>query len=125
MKKVIWVIDDDESILEVIKELLQNENFSVDVFSDSKTIDEKIDDTNYRPALIFLDVHMHRTDGRTVARRLKKQEKTKDIPIVLMTGDIHIEDKAKEAQANGFLKKPFGIEDLIGTINQYTNSKQA
>jgi CheY-like chemotaxis protein len=119
MKKSIWVIDDDAAILEVICIILEQENFECVISKDAHELLKLL--PKKKPALILLDVLMSGIDGREIATTLKSDPNTQDIPIILMTADIHAEDKAKEARADDFIKKPFDIDVLIGKVKKYTH----
>ncbi len=115
--KKIWVVDDDQAILDVIQTALEQKDFNVEVLHDPDLIYDRVK-KNGSPDLMFIDVHMKKHDGRKITKELKKNTTTKNIPVILMTVDIHIEDKAREAQADGYLRKPFGIDTLLGSIQE-------
>lgn len=74
---------------------------------------------DFMPDLIFMDHHMPEMNGREATRLLKSNEATKHIPIVYFSSAEQLEQLAKEAGADGFLAKPFKIEQLVAKINQY------
>jgi cyclic di-GMP phosphodiesterase len=73
-----------------------------------------------RPDVIVLDVRMPRMDGLAFCRRLKDTPDTRDIPVVMLTGDDEIttEAAAYAAGADGFLRKPFRPLELVGLVEQ-------
>lgn len=118
MKKSIWVVDDDQSVLEVIKIFLEEKNFEVVTINDPTTVIDRVSEID-NPDLILIDVHMVGRNGISITKELKENNKTKDVKIVIMTADIHIDEKAQEANADGFIRKPFGIEELLDTVNSF------
>ena len=116
MKKTIWVIDDESSILEVIKVLLEEHNYNVKNFNNPNDV-LNFSDKEPAPSVICLDLYLSGADGRDLAKQLKKNEFTKKIPLLIMTADVHIDEKSKEALADDFLRKPFSIKDFLDKID--------
>lgn len=119
MRKTIWIIDDDPGILEVTEIILQEAGYNVNVINNVIKIKEFLADGT--PDLILLDILMSGFDGREVAKNLRADPQTMDIPIIMMSADTHIEQKAAEAGANTYLRKPFDIEQLEEIVKQYMN----
>lgn len=111
MSKIL-VIDDDLAINELIKvnlELAGHEIFQaydgVQGFALCK---------QEMPALVILDVMMPGVDGFTVAQRIRKNEETKDIPILMLTALSQLNDKVNgfNIGVDDYLVKPFEMEEL-------------
>jgi CheY-like chemotaxis protein len=115
--KKILVIDDDYAILEVIQIILQERGYDIAVAADSEEIQKNF--TIDLPNLILLDIWMSGQDGREIAKMLRNQDRTKHIPIVMISANNDGEKIAKEAGANAFLPKPFEIDDLISIVEKY------
>jgi CheY-like chemotaxis protein len=73
------------------------------------------------PSLILLDIGLAGTDGGTVAKKLKEQTATAKIPIVMLSANNATAAIAKKAGADGFLLKPFDMDDLIKTVKEYSS----
>lgn len=116
--KTIWVIDDDTAILEAVDTILQDEGYSVVTINDPLTVENKIQ-TEQLPDLIYLDILMSRLDGASVAHIFKTTETTKNIPIIMLSANIQVEEIAKESKAAAWLKKPFNISELIRLTKLY------
>lgn len=115
MKKKILVIDDDVDILEALGEMLEMSGYEVETSEkDGVYIDKRIE--VFKPNLIILDVLLSGHDGRHICRRLKSQDKTKTIPIIMISAHPNAEKSALEAGANAFLPKPFEIDSLRDQI---------
>ncbi len=110
--KHIWIIDDDLAILEATEAVLVAEGYTVESINNPQNIDSYFTKTP-SPSLIYLDVLMSGVDGRDVIKLLKHNTVTKDVPVIMLSANMNIESIAHEAHADGFLKKPFDIEDLI------------
>lgn len=113
----ILVADDDPGILEVIKIILEENGFKVIPVSDGHLILKTIKDT--KPDLILLDIWMSGTDGRKIATIIKKQNVTKHIPILIISALSEIEDIAKSVGADGYISKPFDIDEFLSTIKKF------
>ncbi len=120
MSNKIWIVDDDEAILDVIQIVLDQEGLESETIQDAQVIYERL--KTERPQLILLDVLMSGIDGRDVSQHIKKDKKTTDIPIIIMTADIRADDKAKEAMADDFIRKPFDIDELVALVKKHLKS---
>ena len=126
----ILIIDDDPDIVEAMKIVLENKGHAVEVAysgEDGLRVTKEVN-----PDLIILDIMMETADkGFDVARILKKDEKYKSIPILMLTA---IEDKKglsfkKEAghedwlPVDGYVEKPLKPEELIAKVGSILNKK--
>lgn len=116
MNKRILVIDDDETILDVVKIVLQEAGFSVTTAVNSKAI-VRITSQN-KPDLILLDVLLSGEDGTEVCKVLKADKKTQGIPVIMLSAHSNASKVSKACGADGFLAKPFDIDDLIKNVKQ-------
>lgn len=111
MSKIL-VIDDDTAINELIKVNLELAGHEVMQAYDG-TIGFALCKQEM-PALVVLDVMMPEVDGFTVAQRIRKNENTKEIPILMLTALSQINDKVKgfNIGVDDYLVKPFEMEEL-------------
>lgn len=117
-RKKILVIDDNSGILFVMKKALELKGYEVHL-SDTFTGAEAIN--NISPDLIYLDISLVGQDGREVAKKLKGDKRTKNIPIVILTAYPNADELAKEAGANDYLSKPFELENLWRMSAKYAS----
>ena len=111
------IVDDDTSILLELNTLLKAE-YSVHVVKDGVSALEIA--AEYVPDLILLDVLMPEMDGYEVLRRLKGIDKTKEIPVIFITG-VMAEDSGVDWSAIGavdYINKPFDGLDLKRRIER-------
>ena len=76
-----------------------------------------------RPNLILMDIMMPDVDGYSSCSAIKSDPKTKDIPVVMLTGIEH-ELNVKlslEMGADGYITKPFSLEQLLETVHKFIN----
>ncbi len=111
MNKIL-VIDDDSSINELIKINLELQGYKV--FSALEGTTGFALAKQELPDLVILDVMMPEIDGFTVAKRIRENETTKDIPILMLTALSQLNDKVKgfDIGVDDYLVKPFEIDEL-------------
>jgi two-component system, chemotaxis family, response regulator PixG len=115
----IVCIDDSESMLSVISSYLGSQDFEVTLIQDSMRALMKIN--SIRPDLILLDIGMPNVDGYQLCSLIRKSSILKDIPIVMVTGNKGLIDRARAriAGATDYLVKPFVQADLLRMIMRH------
>ena len=115
MRKTILVVDDDEGILNSIKAILELEGYKVITQNqNSKNLHEIICASS--PQLILLDVLIADHDGRIICKKLKTDKMIANIPIILVSAHIQTADDYADYGADGFVAKPFDVDELLYTI---------
>ncbi len=111
MSKIL-VVDDDEAINELVK--INLELLGYEVITAKDGIQGFTLAKQELPDLIVLDVMMPDVDGYTVAKRIRENESTKPIPILMLTAMGQLEDKVKgfDIGVDDYLVKPFEMEEL-------------
>ncbi|MFE4105253.1 response regulator [Almyronema epifaneia] len=114
-KSHILAVDDSPDSLFLIQAILEDENYNLTLAEDGQTALEKIEQSP--PDLVLLDVMLPRMNGYEVLQHIRNNPDLPFMPILLMTAHEEI-DVAREAtaRANGFLRKPFSIEDFLRQI---------
>lgn len=118
MKKNILVVDDSESIREIVSHTLKNNGFNVLSGNDGKDALKHFTGTNIH--LVVTDLHMPVMNGIELIKEIRKMKKYEHIPILFLTTETQnkLKKEAKYAGATGWLIKPFDPEKLIKTINK-------
>jgi DNA-binding response OmpR family regulator len=116
MKKVL-VIDDDLDILEAVQMILESGGYDCDITTKGDETYKKI--AEYTPDLIILDVLLSGNDGRRICENLKKDDKTKDIPIIMISAHPSAKNSVKQCGADSFIAKPFSIKVLLSEVESY------
>jgi two-component system alkaline phosphatase synthesis response regulator PhoP len=117
LHKKILVVDDDKAILEAVAFILGQEGYEVSALSNGLNIEEYI--YKHKPDALLLDLWLPGMDGNIITQRLKKDPRTKYLPIILFSASIDVTHIAKKAGANAHLTKPFDIKDLISIIKTH------
>ena len=113
MKPKILVVDDEPDALELIKVNLINAGFTVVTADDGEAAIKKAKAT--LPALILLDLMLPEVDGLEVCKILRRDETTKDIPIIMLTAKASELDRVLglELGADDYVTKPFSPRELV------------
>jgi DNA-binding response OmpR family regulator len=117
MTQSILVVDDDQNILLTMQDILTSEGFPVRVAHNGREGLESVEAEE--PDLIVLDLWMPQMDGREMAQRLR--ERGHSVPILVMSAIQSGNRIAQEMRAQGFIPKPFDIDDLLGEIRRLLN----
>ena len=107
----VLVVDDEESITELVSMALRYEGFDVETASSGYGALEQID--SFRPDLILLDVMLPDIDGFSIAERLRRDRR--DIPVLFLTARDATEDKIRGLTIGGddYVTKPFSVAELV------------
>ena len=116
MKKRILIIDDSPAILDVISVALEAEGHEVYTSLTGAYVGYM---ANNPPDLILLDVLLSGEDGGEICKRLKTDEQTRFIPLVLISAHAGLQETADNCGAEGYLVKPFHLTELRDVVNRY------
>ncbi len=111
----ILVVDDDMGILEATKAILEIEKYEVVTATSSDQIKLKIGEL---PDLILLDMLLSGEDGKIIAKKIKSEEGTKKIPIIMLSAYPNVEKEIRMAGADDFIAKPFNMSELLEKIQK-------
>ncbi len=117
-KKKIFVIDDDKYITEAMQKLLEGDTYHVEAFSTGEKGVERA--FAYPPDIILLDYLLPEENTRTVVERLQTEDRTKSIPLVLISASNTAAVVAEKWNMTAFLVKPFQINTLLQLVQKYT-----
>ena len=114
---VVLVVDDNDDTRAMYAHLLRSAGFEVMLAANG---DEALAAAAAQPAVIIMDLAMPGLNGWEATRRLKTGERTKDIPVIVLTAhDLdHYREVAVAAGCDAFLSKPCAIEDLVAAVRR-------
>ncbi|MCD0487070.1 response regulator [Pedobacter sp. MC2016-14] len=120
--KNILVIEDNHAILDVITLILQSEAYKVTGLN--KSAEMMLHVEQFKPHLIILDIMLPDGDGRILLQELRSDPKTAHIPVLMISARYTAENvQHGEFKPNGFLAKPFDIDDLLDKIEGILEGK--
>jgi DNA-binding response OmpR family regulator len=120
MPKKILVIEDDKDIRDTITYALQAEGYEV-ISSENAKILKTISDI--KPDLLLLDNWLtdwkSDANGQQLSKELKTNAATSHIPVLIISAVSNIKEIAEAGLADGYLKKPFELEDLHALVKKF------
>ena len=124
----ILIIDDEQDILDTVSALLKAFIQDCEVLTANSGTSGIEKAKQYRPDTILLDVTMPKMDGFQVCQVLKKEQDTKNIPVIILTG-VHTDSKSRikglEIGADTFLSKPIKEGELVAHVKAMLRIKRA
>jgi len=110
----ILIIDDDIDLLMLLERKLQKEGYCVETAASLPEAEELI--YNFDPQLLLLDININGEDGRQLCWKLKMNELTRDIKVIIMSGYDYSTGRAVLFGADDLLPKPLNTEYLLHRI---------
>ena len=117
--KKILVCDDDQGILDMLELILEEEGYQVVLEPKSVNAYKKIE--SECPDLILLDIWMPVISGDQILRNLKADPNKSSIPVLMYSASTEGKTISQAAGADGFLAKPFDIDQLLEAIFKLIN----
>ncbi len=114
MKRSILVYDDEEDILNFCKIIFEKLDYHVETRNQCDYIVEDI--KQIRPNIILMDLRIPMIGGEKAIELYKNNEETNHVPVILFSANPDIGKIADRVLANGYLKKPFEIAELLHII---------
>lgn len=122
---MIYLVEDDNNIRELVIYTLNSTGFEAAGFERPSefyaALKEKL------PELILLDIMLPEEDGLSILERLKRQDRTRDIPVIMLTAKGSEIDKVKgfEKGADDYIAKPFGMMELVARVKARLRGRTA
>lgn len=118
----VLLAEDEPHIVESLTFLLERAGCEVEVKTDGRSALESA--LNTAPNVLVLDVMLPELDGYEVLRRVRADERTKELPTLMLTAKGQREDRetAMDIGANMFITKPFANAEIVDAIKQLANN---
>lgn len=114
--KKILVVDDDKGIGQMLTMVLERNGYEVLVSENPEEAEKNI--IGHNIDVVLLDMLIGAVNGIDVCTRLRKDETTRHVTILMMSALDDAGKKCKAAGANDFFSKPFDLDDLLGKIKR-------
>ena len=125
--RTVMIVDDSVTVRKVTTRLMERQGFKVATAKDGVDAMSQLQETDIMPDVVLLDIEMPRMDGFEVLRSVRRDEKLKDLPIIMITsrtGEKH-KQQAMELGVNQYLGKPFQEANLLATIEEVIERAKA
>jgi two-component system alkaline phosphatase synthesis response regulator PhoP len=113
-QKKVFIFDDNTDILELCTFILEDAGYEIKTSSTSNNIIDQV--MAYIPDIIFMDNWLPDVGGIDATRALKSDETLKNIPVIYFSANNDVMSLADQAGADGYLSKPFDIQELENII---------
>jgi twitching motility two-component system response regulator PilH len=115
----VMVVDDAYSELQMMENILKSAGHQVITYLDGDALEEKM--AAERPDVLLLDIVMPKRNGYEILRGLKKDERTRHTPVVVVSSKNQESDRAwgKRQGADEYLMKPFTADELLKAVRVF------
>jgi twitching motility two-component system response regulator PilH len=115
----VMVVDDAYSELKLMESILRNAGHQVVSLIDGEALEDKV--TSERPDVLLLDIVLPKRNGYDILRALKKDERTRRTPVVVVTSKNQQSDRlwGLRQGADEYLAKPFTADDLLAAVSRF------
>ncbi len=116
MNKLIFSVEDDLNIQNVLIIALKNSNFDIEVFNDAKSLFQQLEQR--KPDLFLLDIMLPDIDGLEIIKHIRNKLNMKEVPIMIISAKVSEIDKVVglDLGADDYLVKPFGVLELVSRV---------
>ncbi|WP_321494026.1 PAS domain S-box protein [uncultured Desulfobacter sp.] len=120
----LLVAEDNAFNQQVVRDLLEQNGFAVDIADNGKMVLEKLKENDYDG--ILMDIHMPEMDGYTTSRRIRQIHGNRDLPIIALTANTTAEDREKVVAAgmDDLVGKPIHIPTLLAVLCKWVRCKE-
>ena len=118
-QKPVLVVEDDPDMRQLVEAILMDEGYRVFTAQDGQAALEQV--AQELPGVILLDMRMPQMNGWEFARAFRDHY-GRGAPIVVLTAAADAGKRAAEVEAEGYLGKPFQLDDLLQIVEQFLTS---
>lgn len=117
VRRLVLIADDDEDILALVRATIERSGHEVMAVRDGAAALSAM--AERRPDLVVLDIAMPELDGLEVLRRLRADDETRDLPVILLTAQAQAADVERgfATGASAYVRKPFSPRDLATRVD--------
>ena len=112
-KPTVLIVDDNLDLAYATKHFLEIKRYNV-LISNGKDLQQILNENKID--LIILDIFLGSLDGRVICREIKQDEKTKAIPVIMLSAHDKLSKAYDDNCADGYIMKPFALIELLQEI---------
>lgn len=112
----VLLLDDDKDICIMVKAILNFSGFTVESFSLPGQLQQLLD--AFHPRLLLMDMLLSGTDGRDICKKIKTDQATTGIKIIMMSAHPDADISCRQAGADDFVPKPFDMDYFISRVRK-------
>ena len=116
MPRKILIVDDEAVIQKLLEIRLSSVGYRVASAADGSEALKMLE--NFKPDLILLDINMPKMGGIAFYDKICGSDGRPTVPVIVLTGRSNLESLFKDLEADGFVSKPFKVEDLLGEVER-------
>jgi two-component system alkaline phosphatase synthesis response regulator PhoP len=122
---LIYIVEDDTNILEIEEIALKNSGYEEEGFINAKDFFYRL--AQKKPDLVLLDIMLPDMDGLSIVKKIRSNENTNDVPVIILTAKTSEIDKVKglDCGADDYMTKPFGVMELISRVKALLRRSRA
>jgi CheY-like chemotaxis protein len=114
-RKRVLIVDDNPGIQDAFRLIFEHAGHDTDIYADGA----ELLSNNYRlPDLFILDKQLSGVDGLNLCQHLKSEERSRHIPVIIISASPQLERLAAAAGADDFQEKPFRMHDLLDKVQR-------
>ncbi len=121
-RPTVLIVDDDPGVHEMLTDVLSDEGYDVIAALNGREGLERLHER--KPDVILLDLMMPVMDGWRFREEMRHIEGANAIPVVVLSATHSIVDAAKQIQADGYIAKPFDLDQLLAKLADYAGQKR-
>ena len=121
MSKRILIVEDDEDILNLLKELLEKEGFEVTGLNYTESIIKSIE--KHKAELVILDYLLPKINGGELCHEIKSRPATALVPVIMLSAFPRVIQSLGYYGSDAFIAKPFDADELLRTVYNCFDSK--
>lgn len=121
-KKKILVVDDEVDLVELVKIRLEANGYQV--ITAHSGLEGLSKATSELPDLVVLDIAMADMDGYTTLQKLREEDKTKDIPVIMLTAYAKMKSLFEMEGISDYIVKPFDPQDFLVRVGKVLKKRK-
>jgi len=123
MSKKILIVEDDRDILDLLKDVLEKEGFEVTDLNHTESITKSIE--KHHVELVILDFLLPGINGGELCHDIKCHPSTASIPVIMLSAFPRVLESLGNYGSDAFIAKPFDVGELVRTVNNCFDKRQA